>query len=1035
MQTNGNLRPWLSYLDELQERAISVDLLPGRSLSEYLHLYWLRFLKLSSLVCSIRKHTDAGFQSTAPESRTICGKLTIRGTSLRTSNTSRAIYKITAPRGLRFNVSFLSLKENFEAAEYIGCGFNDIVLKSYGSILATLCGNPLQETMFTPNDTFEVHTYRSNTESSGDDSNFFSLQLEYQVMGRIETMPGILVSSRFIEQNHNIDKYWRAGINGTRLNMRLAIQHSWHGSRISWGGRINYENQPGNFPVGLQVVLSMQAEEVSCRSHVMSYIVSVISQFLFGKCLKGKMASETHNHRVFSAGSCEGYSTLFGRACAISRHDNNKFGHMSGYSQDSDCDFTEDIHDTWYNILQRFNVRMSPGYEITQKCHVYAPDEKDLKMYPLLYLDTRVSYQVLAGRQYIHVQGVIRIWSFRAKQFVSGVLDLRAVNLYIPEQGCTGRDNDTLKAFDGPNSGIVTSEGVTSHFVILRSLSCVDMAHTNITSSLGDLTVTWSNKLIDNVTISMIFQHVLLECPGKSCLLVNTDVLDGGRVDFIPTYKPAVHLFHFTTPLSDKGIKLHIEVDRMAFAGAAENCDVSGLYLLQRDLKMTLDGLYVMPADLNIKLKAAFCTPEAVAMLNTIMQQGGWHIGSGMLIVVRTYPEVDHVNFSMSYTTSECLGAVNPVSNYYTRGYATPPCPKLFTVNGVRAVKFGFTKCCFMIYRLLSDAKTNVNWVMIDHKSLFSVQMLMFGLRHKSSCCKVLLSVTDNIRNPGTYTCHLPNERLQTMSAFVEFVPVRLGSNRRDKCSHVINVAWQATGAVCVDADHETNSSTLTEWSSTVFYNLDSCGFLAIRPHHNVMIHFSPRYRDTLFGTISYLIAVVPIPGGTPTTLFIDHLSEAELDRNICRWPITLLFEKPSVFYFIDSMYVAVHSSMLWSDLKLTIGFPSPSLAFKYSRLDGTIGNTERLHSVNLPHGDVEIISCGEGDTTFSSRCHVLNGIEGKKFSWNAARNACTSRGWDLLSLNSDVEWNTIVQLLSSYCVGHRIIFLGLQASQSVCSA
>ncbi len=1043
LQTNGTLKPWVSHLREIQGRAITVDSLPGRSLAMYLHLSFMRLQKGIAVICPIQTHTDAGFQSSVPESRTICGKLTIRGTSLRTSNTSRAIYKITAPHKLHFNVSFLSLKENFDHAEYIGCGFNDIVLKSQDTTLTTLCGNPLQETLFTPNKTVEIHTYSRHTESSNG-SNLFSLLLEYQVKGQLNTTTGMLVSSRFLRSFYFSDRTWGARTIGTKLHMQFAIQHWWHGSRISlgslieWYGDFAYERPNGNMSTGLQIVVYVPTDHVICSSDSLDQIINVISPFLLEKCLKSMKATTGYDiggNQVFFQRTCEGYSPLFKdeSSCQDRSRGNQNFGSMTGDSGQRICESAESIHDMWYNILQILHIRMAPDYKRTLTCSLHSADVTDARIFPLMYLDTILTHTVLPGRQYILIQEVVRIWSFKAKQFVGGFFDLRAVNIYIPQQDCRNRENDNLKIFDGPSYGIVTPGGFASHYMILHSLSCVNMAHINITSSLGDLTVAWLNTLINNVTILLFFHHVLLECPGKSCFSVNTDVLNeaGGTIDFIPTHRPIVHLFSFSTPNYQTGINIYIKVDDMSFAGAAENCDISGLYLLQSSTKMILHGVHLV----KMQLKAAFCTPEGVAMLQTITEQGGWDVGKGILIAVRTYPKVDNIIFSITYRTSECLGVLNPTGTHITgsSGYFTPPCPELL-MAGEKLTK---SECCFRIYRLVSDRKTDVRWLMIKYQTLFSVEMLEFGLKHKSSFCKVLISLADNIQNTGTHTCHLPRGPQQTTAAYISFETTQLGTNKRNKCSHMVSVAWQVTRVTCIGIDNAMANTFLTGRSSKVAYNLDKCGFLAIKPPRNLVILVSPIYHDTFYSTISYLIAVLPIAGGASGTLFIDQFSETEIEHHKCEWPIILQFQEPSVFYFSDAIYrtsAVWHSVTFWTNLKLTIGFPPPSLIFKYSRVDGVPWELETRHHFELPHilETMQVVACGEGDTAVPSRCHVLHWIQGRNISWHAARSTCISHGWDLLSLNSDVEWKVIVQLLSPYCVDHRIMFLGLVGSSTV---
>ncbi len=1035
--TSAELRPWLSHLQKVQEVAIVADSPPGQSLREYLHLYFKRFQMGINVICPIQTHTDSGYLYPLV-SHTICGVLTLKGSSRRNSNSSRLIFKLSTPSSLHINASLLSLTENFEDPMYIGCGFNDVELKAENAVIRTLCGKTTQESFFIPSDTIEIHTYNIPTEALQNDSSLFSLSMQFQGTGKIQVKSSFLLDVQFLGYRftppvrsvlpHHIDGFETVSMNYRILKVK-------DGLKMVWTNTIYY--QPGmsfrNFEMRILTFLpSMYNKDPgSCSRDFLAPILDATSRFMRDKCLTGVMKiarnALRNNQLVLPAISCQGFlSPLYNSKCpAVQIHEQLPAA-AKGYIGNGRCGTSENIPEIWKNIFQiLYQVPMKLN-KIPFLCN-YDSDPRDSEDSPIHINAAASTTAVLLGKNNLEAF-TFRIWSLSVLMHDRYKLSLRRLNVYLPQQDCANRDMDIISIFDGPYAGIVTTQGLVSPLAKLFSGSCVTMSRRHISGSIGSLTMTWSNRQTDKVTLLFIFYSSSLGCPGKSCFLQTIPVFNSDRIVFNPAHKPAVHLFHFTQTVSHRGMVVKIEVQQMIFSYGTDGCPVSGLYLFELETRPERN-----------RLMAGFCTPEGIAMLKRVMERG-LHLTGSLLIAIKTYPKTDFLQFAITYHIIDCPGRVNPDFNdnhYRSQIYSsTLPCSRRLATGQTVSDKFTLARCCFKIYHILSDIPQKLRDYNIDVKALLTIHVVELNLDQKSVCCEFSLIMKGRLDDYNTPKCHYPSGNHTGTAATISFPETFLRNGKKDKCSHEIRFSWTKIGSVsCVITD----KPTMPESTSLLQYYMTTCGLMTLTSLRSLVINFHATQKDHVYGfdTIFHLLSAATDHGPTssPTTLSVTNERTHDSYIYSCFWHITLYFDKPSVFYFKERQFsvfpdVGIITDSNYAQYKkqsiftVSIGAPELNMTFSYSALQ---------HEIEPGIQEISSESCKEGGVPFLTRCHAL--LDKEDMSWEDARNACNSRGWDLLSINSETEWDAILKFLQARharCMDHRTIYLGLMNDDSV---
>ncbi len=534
-------------------------------------------------------HYDSIMGGRAGNISTLCGRLTLVLDPSKSSQELWSVYSIEVPQLFYLNVSFLGF-HSVSGTDYPVCGWNDIVIKQNDQVLFKLCGKPFQLSMFIESTSAQVLSFHDPQVKS--DPSSLVLLLEFQASTR---HPNVNVSS---------------------LGFIALPERGYYRKNLA---EVTYIDMLEECTSRLNGSYRHIMNTVDTPNRAINSTLSSLSEMLTG----------LHNVRdIQDLQSIDHIESLGYIAASQTQSFCNKLPRHKEYTQ---MDFQETLESDSGLLSMRSNsLNTMPTYIYDRQTVT------NFTTIHILWLGSGIKS--------------VRVWSLHSFLFNdSGYLSLKELSVYLPQQNCTDRHSDSLTVFEGPYAGIMTPNGLTTPFAIIASKTCHDLiTGETFNSSMGDITVLWSNPLRAKASISFAYLNFPSNCPSQVCDIKSFPVkLGETRITrFSGDSRPSVNILKFSALDSQATVKMQLWIRDNSFPYYVAECRISGIFLVERTLK------------------ASFCSDRSLKLLNSTMEESGIQFGPEVWIVVKCY-QIDNIEFLVEYSGTSCFGLLNVCLNSY----------------------------------------------------------------------------------------------------------------------------------------------------------------------------------------------------------------------------------------------------------------------------------------------------------------------------------------------------------------------------------
>ena len=225
-------------------------------------------------------------------------------------------------------------------------------------------------------------------------------------------------------------------------------------------------------------------------------------------------------------------------------------------------------------------------------------------------------------------------------------LQFYKLRLYFPEQDCTGREHGQVFVYDGPYAGVLTSHGLISPYSVLTQGGCHYITNRTVSSSIGDISVVWLNRLRKDYQFQVDFNSNLTSCRHAEFCSARTLWSSHSHTSSITVINkdtPSVQAltFHVTNP--NHNIHLNFQVHESTFLEVGEYCQYGSIKIVEIEF-----------------VRALYCSKDALKMLNHSGRYGGFQFNNrNITIVLKTYPQSVKLNMTITYRATYTYGLFN----------------------------------------------------------------------------------------------------------------------------------------------------------------------------------------------------------------------------------------------------------------------------------------------------------------------------------------------------------------------------------------
>ena len=606
-----------------------------------------------------------------------------------------------------------------------------------------------------------------------------------------------------------------------------------------------------------------------------------------------------------------------------------------------------------------------------------------LNMYKLLVIGPRNLLRPLYGKLF-HTNGngpslvEVRVWTIHGPQFANGQLQFGQLLVEIQKENCSRED--TVVVYDGPPAGMLTSYGLTSPFAVLYNGRCTDILDA-VKSSLGDLTISWIKRNVEKGVVGFAYRQQPVLCAQIPCTYTKLAVTNLEQtLVFEQAHRPSIQVFMFQAS-NDDNIQLRFQIQTPEVPHSIEGCLYSSLWLFDQSLR----GL--------------FCTHTNLMLLNSSsVQTKGLQLNRHAKLVVKSYPQIVRIKFSISFLTTKCLGLLNPCINSYAASPASHGrCFPQRIPGGAISISES-QDCCFVLTYLENSLSTPVHCHFgFRHSplgSLLRVDHTEFTAPHKISCCyEVSLSATLHIDSNVRFFregCSRSVPRLKNQTFLTTGFDITVLRHLNvDGCSGIVAVTAEQS-SLCLNLE-------LPESVLRKMHGFDinvplahSCINTGARVHPHARIQISA-YTNAFDIQIEYYFKMSGSIEIRKVDLFNVITFPINQHGRDWEWELGLPGLRNDFYWFIDSRKTRRHLVLPAASVKLHSSFV---LQFRM----------KKLHPINLgtfhitPLMDSSL--CPRSSYSLLSRCYTE--IATGTLSWADASRACTGQGMHMLSLNSE---------------------------------
>ncbi len=224
------------------------------------------------------------------------------------------------------------------------------------------------------------------------------------------------------------------------------------------------------------------------------------------------------------------------------------------------------------------------------------------------------------------------------------------VNISFPVQNCTGQEHGQITVYDGPYAGVLSPHVLTSPYSVLMQGECRYIVNRTASSSVGDISVVWLNRLRKDYQFTVGFSTKLTNCGHDFCF---TRTLQPGShrtssITVLNKETPSVQAltFHVTNP--NHNIHLNFRVHESTVLDVGEYCEYGIIKIVEIRF-----------------VRAFYCSKDALRMLNQSGNSDGFQFNNrNITIVLKTYPQSVKLNMTISYRATYTYGLfnINPVA-------------------------------------------------------------------------------------------------------------------------------------------------------------------------------------------------------------------------------------------------------------------------------------------------------------------------------------------------------------------------------------
>ncbi len=473
---------------------------------------------------------------------------------------------------------------------------------------------------------------------------------------------------------------------------------------------------------------------------------------------------------------------------------------------------------------------------------------------------------------------------------------------------------------------------------------------------------------------------------------------------FKQTDSPSFQVFRFEARNEDK-VKLRFQIQTADVPHSIEGCLYSAMWLF------------------DVSLRGVFCTQTNLMLLNSsTVQTKGIQFNRLAELVVKSYLQKVHIDVSISFCTTNCLGLLNPcIDSYYARAASHDRCfPQISKMGMISISERQGRDCCFVLTYLENSLSTPQHCVFrfwhLSPGSLLRVNHTEFTAPFKISCCSdVIFRATLYIRSTEQFYqegCLHRLPRLKNQTFLTTDFEVRVQRHLNfDGCSAIIAVAGEQS-SICVDLNLPKNvTRKLAGYNvdlplsySCINSGADSSPYMSIQinAHANVLgVHLE--YYFKINGSIQIrkvtLINVITFP-------MKQYGGDWE-------WELLLQGMHNESYQLIDSMKKRHGVTLFAASVRL---FASFVLHFRMKKTHPILSKTFYITTSG---------PCPGSSYNLLSRCYrkVARGT----FSWLEASRICTDQGMNMLSLNSEQEQLALAAYLFEKKHDIATVFLGLR--------
>ncbi len=631
----------------------------------------------------------------------------------------------------------------------------------------------------------------------------------------------------------------------------------------------------------------------------------------------------------------------------------------------------------------------------------------------------------------------IRIWSINSFPFNnSGELALNTLSIYMTQQNCSGRHSDSVAVYDGPHAGILTTSGLISPFYMIAKKTCTDLSPgTVFNSSIGDISVLWSNVFGRNATISFFFLVFPASCPSQICDIATFPMRQGQAklMRFSTPQQPSFQILKFASQDNSR-VRLKIVATDVSFSNFVAECRVSGVFLVRK------------------KLIASLCSDKSFNVLNFTMDETGIQFGPEVLLVVKTYP-TNELAFVVEYTGTACYGLVNICLNLYNpadmhNDACTPRVEDhlggtLCVTTSKITLDYGHThhSCCLEVTDMASDlmacpmqlVKGSTCSYSISHPnySMFKVNVTAMVSPATKHCCEATAKFSDQPTpvEPLDLSGQLCAAPLTVNTNYIHIHFPSLVHTIRD--IHPCSIQTKARtftrrlSDICalfkIDDAYTNTGQSNSSLLKFLLEPIARCGFMAIRAARALSLTVQQDYlfddKDTNTLT-KYAIFFRVATFNDPMRIQLGW-SSVQIDftsKPNCGWHIEMLVTNDTSLHFADSVDG-------WLDKGINI-----TLATMGLQNEVNISYTRRMKRRLQIATRTRLAEWAQAPYCYLTKCYTGLDRTYENTSWIDALNHCKAAGRQLLAINSENEWLTIAEFLFEKvkCTTLPIIFIGL---------